>query len=298
MRRVHWLRVMGRGGRRSRNLTRFATLVRVCLDRIRYICILLTSGLPRECAVNPFSDVTELPDDFDGDVRLFPLPSLVMFPHAMQPLHIFEPRYVEMLRESLATDQLITMATLTEPHAATSIPAVSPIVCIGKIVSHAELEGDRHNILLVGVRRAKIRRELETTQSFRTARVDLIDDFYMPAATGRRSELKRRLLTAFGKIIPSKAGSQQTLHELMAGQMGVGPITDIIAYMMPFPPAEKLKLLEMSDVDGRAEHLIELIDQSDIHLHSVSMSEQEIDLQEENSRNDQRDSFPPPFSAN
>lgn len=237
--------------------------------------------------MNPFSDVTELPDDFDGDVRLFPLPGLVMFPHAMQPLHIFEPRYVEMLRESLATDQLITMATLTEPHSAAveTVPAVSPIVCVGKIVSHAELDGDRHNILLVGVRRAKIRRELETTQSFRTARVDLIDDFYVPAATARRNELKRRLLTAFGKILPSKAGSQQTLHELMAGQMGVGPITDIIAYMMPFPPADKLKLLEMSDVDGRAEHLIELMSHSDISLYSTSKS-------------DPRGSFPPPFSAN
>lgn len=203
-----------------------------------------------------------------------------------------------MLRESLATDQLITMATLTEPQVAAFIPAVSPIVCVGKIISHAELDGDRHNILLVGVRRAKIRRELETTQSFRTARVDVIDDFYMPAATSKRSELKRRLLTAFGKIIPSKAGSQQTLHELMAGQMGVGPITDIIAYMMPFLPSEKLKLLEMSDVDGRAEHLIDLIDRGDINLHSVSKSEQDIDFQEENSRRDQRETFPPPFSAN
>ncbi len=256
--------------------------------------------LPKGCDVNPFSDVTELPDDFDGDVRLFPLPGLVMFPHAMQPLHVFEPRYVEMLRESLATDQLITMATLVDPHAgpAESSPTVSPIVCVGKIVSHAELGDDRHNILLVGVRRAKIRRELETTQSFRTAKVDVIDDFYVPAATNKRSELKRRLLTAFGKIIPAKAGSHQTLHDLMAGQMGVGPITDIIAYMMPFPFADNLKLLEMSDVDGRAEHLIDLLDHGDIDLQSISMSEQEIDLQEESSHRPDRDSFPPPFSAN
>ncbi|TWU16019.1 Lon protease [Allorhodopirellula heiligendammensis] len=253
-----------------------------------------------EFAVNPFSDATELPDDFDGDVRLFPLPGLVMFPHAMQPLHVFEPRYVEMLRESLATDQLITMATLIDQHTtpAESPPRVSPIVCVGKIVSHAELDDDRHNVLLVGVRRARIRREMETTQSFRTAQVDLIDDFYMPAATSKRSELKRRLLTAFGKIIPPKVGSHQMLHDLMAGQMGVGPITDIIAYMMPFPLADKLQLLEMSDVDGRAEYLIELLNHSDIDLQSVSVSEQKIDLQEESSHRPDRNSFPPPFSAN
>ena len=58
-------------------------------------------------------DVTRLPDDFDGRVRLFPLPELVVFPHAMQPLHIFEPRYCEMLADSLNTDQLIAITTLT-----------------------------------------------------------------------------------------------------------------------------------------------------------------------------------------
>lgn len=249
--------------------------------------------------MNPMSDATQLPDDFDGKVRLFPLPGLVLFPHAMQPLHIFEPRYVEMLRESLATDHLISMATLMNPTAVpiASPPAVAQTVCVGRIISHSELEGDRHNVLLVGVRRATIRRELDTQRPFRIAQVDLIDDFYLPAATSRRSELKKRLLTAFGQIIPPSAGSQQSLHDLMAGPMGVGPITDIIAHTLPFEPEDKLHLLKMSDVDARAEHLIRLIQRGDIQLESVSVSEQEFDLQE--SFNDsKRDQFPPPFSIN
>jgi len=247
--------------------------------------------------MNPFSDVTQLSDDFDGQVRLFPLPGLVMFPHAMQPLHLFEPRYVEMLLESLASDQLITMATLLDPHTVplTSPPVVSRTVCIGKIVSHAELGGDRHNVLLVGVRRATIRRELETSRPFRSAQVDLIDDFYLPAATGKRTELKRRLLTAFGKIIPAKAGSQQSLHELMAGQMGVGPITDIIAYTLPFAPEDKLKLLAMNDVDQRAEHLIGMIDRGDLELESIDPDDQEYDASSGRRPGSQ---FPPPFSVN
>lgn len=249
--------------------------------------------------MNPLSDVTQLPDDFDGKVRLFPLPGLVLFPHAMQPLHLFEPRYVEMLRESLSTDQLISMATLLDPTMVpiSSPPAVSRTVCLGRIISHSELGDDRHNILLVGVRRAKIRRELDTTRSFRIAQVDLIDDFYLPAATAKRNDLKRRLLAAFGKIIPPSAGSQKSLHDLMAGPMGVGPITDIIAYTLPFETEEKLRLLEMSDVDARAEHLIELIHRGDVHLESVSVSEQEIDLQS-SFTSPTRNQFPPPFSIN
>lgn len=249
--------------------------------------------------MDPLSDITRLPDDFDGKVRLFPLPGLVLFPHAMQPLHLFEPRYVEMLRESLATDQLISMATLMDSSVVpmSAPPAVAKTVCLGRIISHTELDDDRHNILLVGVRRASIRRELETTRSFRIAQVDLIDDFYLPAATSKRNELKKRLLTSFGKIIPPSAGSQQSLHDLMAGPMGVGPITDIIAYTLPFEPSEKLKLLEMSDVDARAEQLIRLIDRGEIELESVSVSEQDCDLQESMNHTN-RNQFPPPFSIN
>ena len=89
--------------------------------------------------MHDLSDVTRLPDDFDGRVRLFPLPGLVLFPHAMQPLHIFEPRYCEMLRESLAGDQLIAMATLHDgvPSKVGSDPAIDRIVCIGKVISLA-----------------------------------------------------------------------------------------------------------------------------------------------------------------
>src|SRR6266481_4652099 len=50
------------------------------------------------------------PEEFSGRARLFPLPNLVVFPHVMQPLHIFEPRYRAMLEDSLADDRLIGMA--------------------------------------------------------------------------------------------------------------------------------------------------------------------------------------------
>ena len=51
-------------------------------------------------------------DDFSGVVRLFPLPNVVLFPHVMQPLQIFEPRYLELLDDALADDGLLAMALL------------------------------------------------------------------------------------------------------------------------------------------------------------------------------------------
>ncbi len=238
-------------------------------------------------------EVTRLPDDFDGRVRLFPLPELVVFPHAMQPLHIFEPRYCEMLEESLATDRLIAMSTLTggPKSMVNQEPPVATTVCLGRILSHVEVEGDRHNILLVGAKRAQIVRELDAGRSFRIAEVEVKDDVYSPDHAADRLQLKKDLLKAFGKVIPPVEGMEQNLHELLAGQMGLGPITDIISYTLPFEPEEKLELLAQHNVDQRAMDLVALLGSGRIKLKPDSDSDDDDGTS--NHKN-----FPPPFSVN
>ena len=88
-------------------------------------------------------------------MRLFPLPNLVLYPHVMQPLHIFEDRYREMLEDALAGDQLIAMAVL-EPgweDDYESRPPVAQYACLGKVVAHHRLKDGRYNVLLMGVQR-------------------------------------------------------------------------------------------------------------------------------------------------
>ncbi|TWU44538.1 Lon protease [Rubripirellula tenax] len=240
-------------------------------------------------------DITNLPDDFDSRVCLFPLPELVLFPHAMQPLHVFEPRYTEMLAESLASDRLIAMATLTGGIAAmpNQSPPIASTVCIGRIVSHADLGDDRHNILLVGAKRAKVVSELDAGRTFRIAEVDVNDDIYPPIGAEHRLDLKRSLLDAFAEIIPASQSVQQNLHELMAGQMGLGPITDIIAYTLPFEVEAKLQLLAEPDVDARARSLVRLLRKGAVKLHSLSHEEQSF---KNDDPNDEK--FPPKFSLN
>jgi ATP-dependent Lon protease len=77
----------------------------------------------------------------------------------------------------------------------------------------------------------------------------------------------------------------------MAGQMGLGPITDIISYTLPFEIEAKLRLLAEPDVDRRAERLVRLLQSGTIQLHSVSVEEQSL----EDTTNER---FPPPFSVN
>ncbi len=214
-------------------------------------------------------DVTRLPDDFDGRVRLFPLPELVVFPHAMQPLHIFEPRYCEMLLESLASDRLIAMATLTAGigDLLSPKPALAPAVCICRIVSHAETAEGTHNILLVGAKRANLVREISTSRPFRMAEVEVITDVHPPMDAPSRKMIRVALLDAFASVIPASANVQQNLHELMAGQMGLGPITDIISFTLGFDCQAKLELLAQANVYERAQRLIQLLKKRSGQVH-------------------------------
>jgi ATP-dependent Lon protease len=232
---------------------------------------------------------TELPADFDGRVRLFPLPDLVVFPNAMQPLHIFEPRYCEMLDEALAGDRLIAMATLAEGWQShwQGPPEIARHVCICRIVSHAPTDDDRHNLLVVGLRRGRIIEELETGQSFRSAQVEVLDDLYPVDGNAERAGLKRELLDAFRELIPDLAEVQKNLHELMQSQMRLGPVTDIIGFTMQFDGAQKMALLAECNVDSRARLLIEIL--------RGRVAELAVDGGPEPPR---RGPFPPPFSLN
>lgn len=254
-------------------------------------------------------DVIELPDDFSGQVRLFPLPDLVVFPHAMQPLHIFEPRYCEMLEDALASDRLIAMATLVGGVQTLHIqqPTIHATVCVGKIVSHVETEDGRHNILLIGAKRATVRRELLTNRSFRIADVEVASDFHPPGDMSEYFDLKRQVLDAFAAIIPASAAVQQNLHELMAGQMGLGPITDIISFTLPLATQTKLSLLAESDVCQRAKLLTQVLQQR--FSDQQAMVGDELNAPEASSKPSQPSpwtlhpggddrGFPPPFSVN
>ena len=192
-------------------------------------------------------------------VRLFPLPNLVMFPHVVQPLHIFEPRYCDMLEAALARDKLIAMVLL-EPGWESDYegrPALSPVACLGKVIAHERLPTGRHNILLRGLKRAAIRRELPPAASFRQAEVDLLDDFYPASSAPQRAQVQRDLLALARRLLPDSDALHEQLDELLASQASLGMLTDIFAFTLGFPTAVKQRLLAEWNVERRAKLLCE-----------------------------------------
>ncbi|MEO1235572.1 MAG: LON peptidase substrate-binding domain-containing protein [Planctomycetota bacterium] len=100
--------------------------------------------------------------DFSKPLRLFPLQSCVLLPHAAVPLHVFEPRYRAMLRDALDSDGLIAMATSEgdgwkQDYAGN--PPLRPCVTVGYLARDHRLDDGRHNILLHGVCRARLTEE-------------------------------------------------------------------------------------------------------------------------------------------
>jgi ATP-dependent Lon protease len=200
-----------------------------------------------------------LPEHFDGRVRVFPLPNLVMFPHIVQALHIFEPRYRELLKDALAGDRLIAMGFLCpgwEKHSATH-PAIGNVLCLGRIISHTRLAERKSNILLLGLRRARLIRELPSLRSYRQAQVELMEDVYPDEGLEDRPRRKRRLMDYFRRIVPKQTAAQGQLEQLLGSQVPLGVLTDLVAYSVHVDLEYKQDMLSEINVDRRAELLMD-----------------------------------------
>ena len=203
-----------------------------------------------------------LPEDFSGRVRLFPLPNLVMFPGVMQPLHLFESRYLEMMEDALADDMLIAMSLLRpgwEPDYE-SRPPLWNTTTIGRIVSHTQDDDGCYNLLLLGVQRASIVEELAPERAFRQAKVSLLEDRYPPTTADDRSQLQRRLLTTFRNTAPAGSAAGEQIEQLLGSEISLGMLADIIAFSSPLPLTVKQELLAETNVDLRAANLLASLD--------------------------------------
>jgi uncharacterized protein len=201
------------------------------------------------------------PENFSGTVRLFPLPNLVLFPHVVQPLHIFEPRYCEMLLESLQTDRLIGTATLVAGWESDyeGRPPISPAACLGRVMVHHALSDGSHNVLLAGLARIEVVRELATPASFRRAEALLLEDRCPAEDASRAGELLKQIRGVLTGILPLVRDGQQQLDELIRQEIPLGTLTDLIAYLLDVDLAEKLVLLGENNVICRAEIVIRLL---------------------------------------
>lgn len=196
-----------------------------------------------------------LPENFDGQVRLFPLPDFVAFPGNVMPLHIFESRYCEMFEEAIKGDQLITLATLEPGYEADYYgrPPLVSVACVGQVAGYEKTDQGTYNLVLIGLQRVKIEHEIEPVRAFRRARVLLLEDRLERAEDVVGESVGRTLASKVRKIAPS---FENIVADYLRGEASLAALTDVLAFHLPLDLQSKLRLLKEIDVRTRAEMLL------------------------------------------
>jgi len=185
-------------------------------------------------------------------VPLFPLGGALLFPRSQLPLHIFEERYREMVRDALAGPGRIAMI---QPAGDGDHPPLYRAGCLGEIVGVEELADGRFNIVLQGSHRFRLIAEADSGTSYRQADVDLAafnDHEPDPLPLIIRSAVEqeaRRFGDALGLSVDWDA----------VGRLDDEMLVNAIAQVAPFDVGAKQALLEEAGLQGRAELVIQLM---------------------------------------
>ena len=190
------------------------------------------------------------------EIPVFPLSNFIVFPKTSVPLNIFEPRYIEMINDSMKSNKLIGM--IQPKKSKNIIPELHQIGCLGKITDFKETDDGRYLIDLTGVIRFKVLKEINHEKPYRKCEVDydkFLDDLNEKKENINFSDLElifkdlKILFEKKGYIINWKALEKQSLFETI----------NALAMASPFSLEEKQILLETVNLDLRKNKIAEIL---------------------------------------
>lgn len=188
-------------------------------------------------------------------LAIFPLTGTVLFPGLQLPLHIFEPRYRAMVQEVLVRDRQIGMIQprviagdeMREP------PALFDMGCVGHIADVEAMDDGRFNLVLTGLSRFRVRRELEVATPFRQVEAEIEDAI----ADDSLSSIERAGVEREAKRFAQRQGYVVDWNAV--GQLDDATLVNGIAQVAPFDAAAKQALLEAETIGARAELAVQLM---------------------------------------
>jgi Lon protease-like protein len=198
-------------------------------------------------------------EELPNTIPVFPLSNFIIFPKTTVPLNIFEPRYVEMINDSMKKNKFIGMIQPKSINNENSLaPSLHKIGCLGKITSFKETDDGRYLIDLKGIIRFKIIKEIADNKPYRSCEINFDD--YLNDLSEKKENLKfsdlelifrdlRQLFEKRGFIINWKALEKQSLDETI----------NALAMASPFSLEEKQVLLEAINLDLRKNKIAEIL---------------------------------------
>ena len=182
-------------------------------------------------------------------ISIFPLSGAILFPGMQLPLHIFEPRYKALVSDAMARDRKIGMI---QPQAGSD--ALFQVGCLGRIDEVEAMDDGRYNLVLEGLQRFEIVKELDVTTEFRQIEAELWqeDELGEALSIAERASLEmesRKFAEAQGYSVDWNSVSQLDDYSLV----------NAIAQIAPFDSAAKQALLEARGLDARTELIVQMM---------------------------------------
>ena len=191
-------------------------------------------------------------------IPIFPLSNFIIFPKTTVPLNIFEPRYIDMINDSMKSNKFIGMIQPKTSIDNKNRPELHEVGCLGKITSFRETDDGRYLIELKGVSRFKKKREIDTKNKYRSLEViynEFFHDLENHEENLKFSDLElifkdlKSLFERKGFIINWKALEKQSLNETI----------NALAMASPFSLEEKQILLASKTLDERKNKISEIL---------------------------------------
>ena len=183
-------------------------------------------------------------------LSIFPLPGAILFPGLQLPLHIFEPRYRELVGSALAKDRRIGMV---QPQRGGEKSPLYTVGCVGRIGDVVAMEDGRYNIALEGESRFRILRELDVATAFRQVEAELIDD----PETEVLASVERAGFEFEAKRFAAMQGYSVDWDSVE--RLDDETLINGVAQIAPFDSAAKQALLEAPTLSERCELMIQLM---------------------------------------
>jgi Lon protease-like protein len=196
-------------------------------------------------------------DNFSGIIPLFPLPNIVFFPNSLLPLHVFEPRYRQMVEDVIDSERIIGMVLLKPGWEKNyhDNPKIFSVGCMGRIISiEAEKDG-RSNIVLYGLKRVRIV-EILHDAPYRLARVNLMEDTH-----GTNEEGYQKRIIELTSRWNSMLGKEYKSHRInLDSSLALATLTDCITPQIVSNVFHMQEFLEETNVFRRADMILEQLE--------------------------------------
>ncbi|WP_435166105.1 LON peptidase substrate-binding domain-containing protein [Candidatus Pelagibacter bacterium nBUS_28] len=197
-------------------------------------------------------------NNLPNTIPIFPLSNFIIFPKTIVPLNIFEPRYVDMINDSMKSNKLIGMIQPKKPSDDLTSPILHNIGCLGKITSFKETEDGRYSIELKGLIRFELIKEIVTTTKYREYEVDF--KRFDHDLDEKKEELKfsdLELIFKDLKVLFEKRGFIINWKELE--KQNLDETINALAMASPFSLEEKQILLEAENLSMRKKKIAEIL---------------------------------------